>query len=444
MRPWKISVSLLLSALSLCAGDFRAGVAISDVTPPPGARLWGYTARQEGAAGTLDPLGARVLYLEGESAALAWVDLDYGRTFGRDALDWVRQEVGPAVPHIFFSATHSHSGPELLETYPEGRPAWEQRVLEAIVAAILKARSSAQPVRVGFAYGKSETGYNRRLVAPDGSVRMLWDNREGLAQGPTDPTVAALRLDRADGTPLAILVNAAVHPVLRSPRDTRFSADFPGVVRRRVENAWNPGPVCFFLQGAAGDINPQVAPDSDDPVEQLGEKLASEVLRLANSIQTRRAVTGRMEVREDLALLRNRWSEVDFAGPFRAWAPYVGHISRMATLPVAVVALDHSIALAAFPGEFFIEHQLDLRKRAPLRDVLFVGYANGYYGYFPTIDAAAIGGYGANDVMAAWEAGAGEMLVNRALILMNQALGKFRKDPVAPGQPYRSTGPLRK
>ena len=36
------------------------------------------------------------------------------------------------------------------------------------------------------------------------------------------------------------------------------------------------------------------------------------------------------------------------------------------------------------------------------------------------------------------------LMVNRALILMNSALGKLRREPVAPGQPYRPMGPLRK
>jgi neutral ceramidase len=440
-----IGIHALLGALPLEAAEIRAGMAVADVTPPAGTRLWGYPERRQTSTDSDEKLNARILYLDGDRSGFAWVDLDYGRTFGRDSMDWVREQVNAAVPHVIFSATHTHSGPEILETYPEGRPGWEENALQNIVAAILKARNSAEPVRLGFAYGKYELGYNRRRVAADGAVTMLDDPKsEGtLADGPSDPTVAVLRIDRRDGTPLAILVNAAAHPVLRSKRDFRFSADFPGVVRRAVEGAWTPSPLCFFLQGAAGDIYPRwpsEASSADQAVQFAGEKLASEVLRISNSIQTRSAATGRIEVREDPVLLRGRWNEEQVQDV----ASYVGHVTRLFQAPVTAIAIDQTIAVVAVPGEFFVEHQMDLRKRSPLRDTIFAGYANGYYGYFPTIDAAAAGGSGASDAMAPSETGAGENIVNRALLLLNNALGRLKPEPAPTRTTYPSTGPARK
>ena len=424
---------LLCLSLRLTAADLRAAAEIVDITPPAGTRMWGYTGRDQGGTGAADKLGARILYLEGENDAVAWVDLDLGRTFGRDAMDWVREQVQVSIPHVVFSATHTHSGPEVLESYGEARPEWEQRALQAIVAALLKARNNAQSVRLGFAYGRSEIGYNRRLVE-GGRVTMLFDSRRDgrRASGPTDPTVAVLRLDRRDGTPLAVIVNATAHPVLLGRGNLRFSPDYPGPLRRAVERAWNPGPVCFFLQGATGVINPlwpSEATTEDEAVSQLGERLASEVLRVANTIQSRPAATGRVEVRQESVLLRSRWGPLDFAGEYRLLAPYVGHIASLLQVPVTAIVVDNAVALVTFPGEMFVEHQLDLRKRSPIRDTMVAGYADGYYGYFPTIEAAAAGGYGANDVMAATELGGGESLVNRALILLNSALGRFRREP---------------
>ncbi len=429
---FRITLILCLS-LPLTAADLRAAAEIVDITPPAGTRMWGYAGRDQGGTEAADKLGARVLYLEGENNGVAWVDLDLGRTFSRDALDWIREQVQVSVPHVVFSASHTHSGPEVLEAYGDARPEWEQRALQAIVAALLKARNNAQPVRLGFGYGRTDIGYNRRLTE-GGRVTMLFDSRRegGRATGPTDPTVAVLRLDRRDGTPLAVIVNATAHPVLRSRSNLRFSADYPGALRRAVERAWNPGPVCLFLQGAAGDINPIWPADAaseDDAVSQLGERLASEVLRVANGLQTRPATSGRLEVRQEQVLLRSRWGPLDFSGEYRLLAPYVGHVTSLLQAPITTVLLDHAVALVTFPGEMFVEHQLDLRKRSPVRDLLIAGYADGYYGYFPTIEAAAAGGYGANDVMAATELGAGESLVNRALILLHSALGRFRREP---------------
>jgi len=37
----------------------------------------------------------------------------------------------------------------------------------------------------------------------------------------------------------------------------------------------------------------------------------------------------------------------------------------------------------------FVDFQRDWRARCPAQDCFFLGYANGYYGYFPTISAAS-------------------------------------------------------
>ena len=44
-------------------------------------------------------------------------------------------------------------------------------------------------------------------------------------EGPYDPRVAALRLDRADGSPLAIWFSHATHPVTFGSDNVRFSAE---------------------------------------------------------------------------------------------------------------------------------------------------------------------------------------------------------------------------
>jgi len=81
------------------------------------------------------------------------------------------------------------------------------------------------------------------------------------------------------------------------------------------------------------------------------------------------------------------------------------------------------------PGEPFVEFGINFRERAPVPDVFFVGYANGYYGYFPTLRAAVEGGYGANSLTTRTEVGAGEAMVNHALVKLYQMLGKLRMVP---------------
>ena len=61
-----------------------------------------------------------------------------------------------------------------------------------------------------------------------------------------------------------------------------------------------------------------------------------------------------------------------------------------------------------------------------MKQVFFFGYCNGYHQYFPTIEAVAEGGYGADNAVAPAEVGAGEQVMNAALIWIYQMLGKIK------------------
>ncbi len=67
-------------------------------------------------------------------------------------------------------------------------------------------------------------------------------------------------------------------------------------------------------------------------------------------------------------------------------------------------------------GEFFCNHALRLKERARMKKLLFFGFCNGYDQYFPTIEAAAEGGYGTDIMEAPIAIGAGEQMMNTALI----------------------------
>jgi hypothetical protein len=54
-----------------------------------------------------------------------------------------------------------------------------------------------------------------------------------------------------------------------------------------------------------------------------------------------------------------------------------------------------------------------------------MGYCNDYQQYFPTIQAAAEGGYGTAPPHAVAELGAGEQLMDKTLIKLYQLQGKL-------------------
>ena len=50
-----------------------------------------------------------------------------------------------------------------------------------------------------------------------------------------DPTVSMIRVDKMDGSALAILIQYACHPVVFGSDNLQYSADFPGVMNHIVE-----------------------------------------------------------------------------------------------------------------------------------------------------------------------------------------------------------------
>lgn len=106
-----------------------------------------------------------------------------------------------------------------------------------------------------------------------------------------DPEIGVIKICDREDKPIAILTDYACHPVVLDPSNLLISADYPGVLQTFVEA--NTGAICFFLQGACGDIDPGInigPPISKDrccnarfkEVVRVGEILGAEVVKLSN------------------------------------------------------------------------------------------------------------------------------------------------------------------
>ncbi len=442
-----ILVPILLLASAASGADLKAGVAKVDITPPPGLPMWGYFDRRKPSEGTLDPLYARILVLETDQTRFALVTLDLGRPFGPSSIDRIREaaQKSSGISHLLITASHTHAGPVILDEYPPGQtPAWQTAAEEKIEKAIEEAHTRAQPARLGTGYGVAYIGYNRIRVNPDGSVTMFWTNPTQVPTAPVDPTVAVLRVDTAEGRPLAVLVNYACHAVIFGPDNLQYSADFPGVMTRTVEEAFQKAgrgePLCFFLQGAPGDINPYNAttPMKEDAIKYrdwTGETLGNAATRVAADIHPTADPAPSLQIDEDRLPFRLRWDPAKLregllrsygADIFKNFAPAIRPEYQ---LPVTTVLLNRRIALMTMPGEPFVEFQMSWRARCPVPDAFFLGYAGGYYGYFPTLLAATRGGYGAASATTWVEVGAGERMVDHALVRVYEMLGRLSDEP---------------
>lgn len=452
MRPlMRIVLGILITLASsqtfltsLTAAEFRAAASKADITPDGAVTMWGYSDRSGPSNGARDPLYAKVLVLDDGTTRLGWVTLDLGRPFGNESMTIVRDRVkkSAGMTQVCFSASHTHSGPAIDEFYDEGkRPAWETAALDKIGAAIESAASKLEPALIGTAAGSVFIGHNRRLVQPNGEVTMFWRNATKIPTHPVDPRVGVIRIDNASGKTLAVVVNYSCHPVIFGPDNLQFSADYPSAMAEVVETAFGKDCICHFLQGTPGDINPYYDKSKlDEGAETLmresGKKVGDEALRVAKTIKPAVPKTPEVQVsletrrfkpRYDLSKLIDQMKERNLRPEFIN--RYRVHLATPMDLVVTTVLINRDIAIMGMPGEPFCEFGINLRDRAPAASSFCAGYCNGFHGYFPTIQAAVEGGYGASGFTARVEVGTGETMVDMAVIKLLTMQGLLKSEP---------------
>ena len=434
-----VHIACLLPATRSFAAPLKAGTSTVDVTPPLGYPMWGYGDRVGVSKTVHDPLRAKALVIDDGTHKLAIVGLDLGRTPERQGLQHIRERVqkSTGITNLLIVASHTHQGPVIeRRDWPSKEKPWVADMETKIAEVIEKANSGLQEARIGVEHGKIYLGHNRRIVRKDGTVLMLWRDAERIPTEPVDPDVGVIRVDDTSGKPIATLVCYTCHPVVLGPDNLNISADYPGVMMDVVEREM--GGTCIFLQGAPGDINPYMdkTPLKENGLEEMkkaGEALAREVVRVSRAITTEPAPNASIKFREDEFDFEARWdlhSTEALESLYKAYGRQVvdSFIAQFRDLrcSISTALINDNLAFVGMPGEIFGDFQLDLKSRSPVKDTFLLGYCNGYLAYFPTIRAAAEGGYGAG-YQTFVEVGAGERMVDKAVINLYTFVGKLKE-----------------
>ncbi|MFN0118935.1 MAG: neutral/alkaline non-lysosomal ceramidase N-terminal domain-containing protein [Blastocatellia bacterium] len=407
--------------VSVCglAGELSAGTARVEITPPVGHPMGGYAARKGPSTGVHDPLYATVLLVKGDGISVAMVSCDL-RSFPSERIVRLARERGLA-NHTLISVTHNHSGPMTWEdqSWPTAAKSWFAETEDKILGAIEAASKQMSAARIAAGSGEIYLGHNRRSLGAGGKVTMLWRNAERKPTAPIDPALGVIRVDGADGKPRAILVNYACHAVVLGPDNRQLSADYPGYLRNRLEREY-PGALCLFTQGGAGDINPYldkqpVNENGFGEAEKMGVALAAAAIKIAARLQRRADAQSSLRAVSEVVTLQDRWDA-----------------SKNLRAGLTTLLINQDIAIATMPGEPFVELQIALRDKSEVRQTFLFGYtysAGGeWIGYVPTIQAAVEGGYGAG-YNTRVEPGAGEAMIDRAVVNIFRLLGKLKTTP---------------
>src|SRR5215207_4170314 len=425
----------------IMATDLSAGVARVTITPPIGIPMIGFAGRGP-AAGIHDDLTATALVLEGPAALLSGDGLGAGISrlaviacdllfLRAEEVRAVREAIGRltdvAPDHVAIACSHTHYGPLTEPDRDEQGPQVESylaNLVHLLAGAVAMARARAVPCRIGFGQGEVRIGINRRERTADAQI-ILGQN----PMGPVDPRVAVLRIDCADGHPLAAMLNYACHPVSLGGKCTDISGDFPGTARRLVEE--QTGAMCLFLQGATGDINPPLMGWDWTDLARLGLPLGAEAVRVywsaapgnepadgglaatSSQLQLPPLLPSSVaEGQELVATLERERVRLQSEGDEGAlwWAERRLERARRGLdalqggTPVPPVEaelialrLSDSIGVVTAPGEIFTEIGQSIVARSPFEHTLYATYANGTIQYVPTRAAYAEGGYEVTD-----------------------------------------------
>ncbi|MEM7393176.1 MAG: hypothetical protein AAF492_12595, partial [Verrucomicrobiota bacterium] len=242
----------LLPAVSARA-DFRAGAAVTDITPTnfPVYVAGSFFARTATSVNT--PLHARSIAFDDGEEKIVIVIVDscmVPRTIYDEAKKLASAATGIAPSKMLMAATHTHSAPACGRALgTPGDTNYPAFLVPRLARAVEEAVKHLEPARVGSAVidAGAFTAVRRWVRRPDKveldpfgnpTVRAnmhLPTSRSPIGTGPSgpeDPDLSVLAVQALDGRPIALLANFANHS---HGEAVPLSADYFGLFADRVE-----------------------------------------------------------------------------------------------------------------------------------------------------------------------------------------------------------------
>ena len=405
--------------------ELRIGTGNAIVTPPIGCEMAGFDARKGVAQKVHDDLHARALVLDDGSTQIALVSIEVigiSHAFARNVQEEIQRRTRIPAAQVVLSATHTHCGPVTFHHFfNQDQPldeAYLHRLAAGIVSSVETAWASKVACRVRSGFVNVEgIAVNRRT--PDGR--------------PVDPMAGVIIVEDISGKPSAIAINFACHTTVLGPNTLEISADFPYYTAKYLQRVYGEGVEVLLFNGAEGDIS--VGHKSDlsaigviadfrtfEKAEELGNRLGIAVAAAIPSLKledvTLKAATRTirlpLKTYAPLAIMRERKEkalarlsnlngqdvtsdalEARRDALFNRIEEYYASLydpSGTLATNVTVVQIGRT-AIVTFPGEVFVSIALEIRRRSPFPQTMFLGLANDYVGYIPTADANASAGY---------------------------------------------------
>ena len=395
-----------------------AGAAKTQITPEIGGLLQsGMTIT---STGVLDDLYSTAVVLDDGATKVALVgnDLIYMEApLAAEIRARIAARTGIPGDHVLLNASHTHSGPNICVISPYAIDMeYREWLIQRIADTVARAAAALEPASLAIGEAEGLFAVNRRKVV-DGTSSMLPNYAATV-----DNRARVLRLDRPDGSAIAIVFSTACHGTGFDYRghDPLIGGDYISPAKDEIERSFarEGAPIAVFLAGCGGNIRPRVlTPDG----ERFHPCTAAEIQALgrgAGAVAVRAARESQMAVGYPIAVAREQLP-LSFQDPptleelrayradprrkrYHPWAERLiaqledgRDLARTVDMEVQVLRLG-SVCIVAMGGEVFVEIGLAieraLQESHEAQMALTLGYSNSEVGYVCTASAYPEGG----------------------------------------------------
>lgn len=453
---------LLLSVTMASAGPFRAGAASLDVTPEALPVIVNCGFLEQSGAMVRDPLHARALVLDDGKTRLAIVIVDscmMPREFLDEAKLLIAKELQLPADRMLIAATHTHTAPAVMGCLgSDPDPKYGEFLQRQLVRVVRQAVQNLQPARAGWAaIDAGEYTNTRRWVLrsdkvradPFGNLTVRANMHPGYQHpefvgpsGPIDPWLSLLSIQKADGTPLAVLSNFSMHYFGSAPVSADYFGHYCSILEQRMKTQ---GFVALHSQGTSGDLHWMDYGQAQKKVT-ITDYAAAVVARAEQAlagIRYQEDVTLAMAERK-LTLGRRTpdAKRLEWANTLLKTFPdrkprnqpeiYAREASMLAAEPRRELILQAlrvgEFGITAIPNEVYGLTGLKLKSASPLALTCNIELANGAEGYIPPAEQHVLGGYTTWPARSAGlEVAAERQISDTLLALLEEVAGKPRR-----------------
>lgn len=467
-----LAIALLVFESPASAGEYRAGAAVTDVTPQkfPVLVNGGITSRT--TSDVVTRINARAIVIADGQQKIGIVVVDscmMPRTLLDEAKQLAAQQTGLKPDHILISATHTHTAPSSMEALGTDAQADYLPVLRAGIAeALAKAEANLEPAKIGWGVINAEkfTAVRRWILRPDRMLTDPFGNKTARANmhaarnkddvtgesGPEDPDLTMISVQAIDGRPIAVLSNFSMHYFSgQRPLAADYFGLFCDSMQQQLQHSESDKPafVGIMSHGCSGDIwrrDYRMPPEqqiSHDSIETYSEELLKLAMTAYKDIQY--SAAGPVAMAEARPTLKYRtpdaqrlqWAQQIIEelgdGPLKtqeqvyAREQLVLHELQQTEIVVQGIRIGN-IGIASTPNETYALTGLKIKHQSPLPQTMVIELANGGDGYIPPPEQHVLGGYNTWEARSAGlEVQAEPKITETALELLEVVAEKARR-----------------